>query len=285
MAYASTSSPFSSIKGPNVFSGKQWTRSGPSVASTSASPMVVSPAPKLGTSSFSNTLGSSSFSSNVLGSPSPQPSGLKRSGFEAFASTASPFATAAKRSKSPPPQSLFGHRSGSPARHHSPSRASLNPFSAYATGTAHGFSAPAQSVSGSATPALGENGADTEASAATPTQNGDADAASEAAEPEKEVSFAERLRSQKEDDDTEDDHKKLNLTEQEGECGVPRFVDARDRACLIAVQTGEEDEDTVYQVRGKLYALSPQNQWKERGTGQLKLNVRREDGEGARLCT
>lgn len=49
------------------------------------------------------------------------------------------------------------------------------------------------------------------------------------------------------------------------------------------VHTGEEDEETVYQVRGKLYALSSQNQWKERGTGTLKLNVRREDGTGARL--
>ena len=47
--------------------------------------------------------------------------------------------------------------------------------------------------------------------------------------------------------------------------------------------TGEEEEDTVYQVRGKLFALSSQNQWKERGTGMLRLNVRRADGGGARL--
>ena len=50
-----------------------------------------------------------------------------------------------------------------------------------------------------------------------------------------------------------------------------------------AVMTGEEEEETVYQVRGKLYALSSQNQWKERGTGMLRLNVKREDGTGARL--
>lgn len=49
------------------------------------------------------------------------------------------------------------------------------------------------------------------------------------------------------------------------------------------VQTGEEEEDTVFQVRGKLYALSEQNSWKERGTGLLKLNVRKSDGGGARL--
>ena len=55
-------------------------------------------------------------------------------------------------------------------------------------------------------------------------------------------------------------------------------------SCLCgAVLTGEEEEETVYQVRGKLFVLSSQNQWKERGTGMLRLNVRREDGGGARL--
>ena len=47
--------------------------------------------------------------------------------------------------------------------------------------------------------------------------------------------------------------------------------------------TGEEEEETVYQIRGKLFALSEQNQWSERGTGLIKLNVRRADGGGARL--
>lgn len=50
-----------------------------------------------------------------------------------------------------------------------------------------------------------------------------------------------------------------------------------------AVITGEEEEETLLQIRGKLYALCPQNQWKERGSGLLKLNVRRADGSGARL--
>lgn len=51
------------------------------------------------------------------------------------------------------------------------------------------------------------------------------------------------------------------------------------------VMTGEEDEETVFQVRGKLFSLSEQNQWRERGTGNLKLNVRRLDSGGARLGT
>jgi Ran-binding protein 3 len=47
------------------------------------------------------------------------------------------------------------------------------------------------------------------------------------------------------------------------------------------VETGEEDENTVHQVRGKLFTLLD-GQWKERGTGQLKLNVSN-DGSSARL--
>lgn len=39
----------------------------------------------------------------------------------------------------------------------------------------------------------------------------------------------------------------------------------------------------MYMVRAKLFCLSDQNQWKERGTGTLKLNVRKSDGERARL--
>jgi Ran-binding protein 3 len=51
---------------------------------------------------------------------------------------------------------------------------------------------------------------------------------------------------------------------------------------FFAVTTGEEDEDTIYSVRGKLFSLDD-NLWKEKGTGLLKLNVKREDGTGARL--
>jgi Ran-binding protein 3 len=47
--------------------------------------------------------------------------------------------------------------------------------------------------------------------------------------------------------------------------------------------TGEEEDETIYSVRGKLFILSEQNQWKERGTGLLRLNRRRVDHSGARL--
>lgn len=39
------------------------------------------------------------------------------------------------------------------------------------------------------------------------------------------------------------------------------------------VNTGEEHEDTVYQLMGKLYQFS--GTWAERGQGQFKLNVER----------
>lgn len=52
---------------------------------------------------------------------------------------------------------------------------------------------------------------------------------------------------------------------------------------LISVHTGEEDEVTLHQVRGKLFVMESTNQWKERGVGLLKLNVRKDDRSGARL--
>ena len=52
---------------------------------------------------------------------------------------------------------------------------------------------------------------------------------------------------------------------------------------VVAVVTGEEEEETIHQVRGKLFSLVGGNTWKERGTGLLKLNVKRDDGTGARL--
>lgn len=48
------------------------------------------------------------------------------------------------------------------------------------------------------------------------------------------------------------------------------------------VITGEEDDRTIHQIRAKLFSLD-NGQWKERGTGLIKLNIRRSDGTGARL--
>ncbi|KAL1407025.1 hypothetical protein Q8F55_006438 [Vanrija albida] len=49
------------------------------------------------------------------------------------------------------------------------------------------------------------------------------------------------------------------------------------------VVTGEEDEETVFQTRVKLFSMDQEGAWRERGLGALKLNKRRADGGGARL--
>ncbi|KEP51410.1 diacylglycerol O-acyltransferase 2B [Rhizoctonia solani 123E] len=51
----------------------------------------------------------------------------------------------------------------------------------------------------------------------------------------------------------------------------------------IQYNTGEEEDFTLFQTRAKLYTQDEQFAYKERGTGLLKLNVRRSDGEGARI--
>ncbi|KAG0286872.1 hypothetical protein BGZ96_009097 [Linnemannia gamsii] len=52
----------------------------------------------------------------------------------------------------------------------------------------------------------------------------------------------------------------------------------------IDVQTGEENEMTIFQTKGKLYADAEKSHtWKERGKGTFKINVGRRDTKVARL--
>jgi Ran-binding protein 3 len=46
---------------------------------------------------------------------------------------------------------------------------------------------------------------------------------------------------------------------------------ATDSEC--AVETGEEDEETIFANKGKLYCFD-NKQWKERGVGTFKVNVK-----------
>ena len=62
-----------------------------------------------------------------------------------------------------------------------------------------------------------------------------------------------------------------------GECDLSFFF------ITCSVLTGEEEDETIHSVRGKLFVLSEQNQWKERGTGLLRLNRRKADRGGARI--
>jgi len=78
------------------------------------------------------------------------------------------------------------------------------------------------------------------------------------------LSFAERLREEDKGDEAAD--------------ALPSRIDLQEQELV----TGEEDEDVVFSIRVKLFVLSDAKLWKERGTGQLKLNVQR-SGEGARI--
>lgn len=53
---------------------------------------------------------------------------------------------------------------------------------------------------------------------------------------------------------------------------------------LFIVQTGEEDEMNIYQIKAKLFADTEKTHaWKERGKGTFKVNVGRKDTKMARL--
>ncbi|KAL4264090.1 RanBD1 domain-containing protein [Pleurotus pulmonarius] len=243
MSYASASSPFAAVKGKSVFSTSS--KSPPPPASA-ASP---TPSPF---SSFSST--------STLTSPT------KRSGFEAFASSASPFASVA-RSKSPGLGSSSKlNRNKSPPRRANP--ANINAFSSYATTGIAAFSAPTPKRARATSP----NGASSSSRSslersAMKESLGVESSGNEDERDDRQLTFGEKLRASKdngEDTKSEEEDAKIVLTEQD-------------------VLTGEEDEETLHQVRGKLFTLGDTNQWKEKGTGLLRLNVRRSDGGGARL--
>ncbi|KIY68029.1 hypothetical protein CYLTODRAFT_490106 [Cylindrobasidium torrendii FP15055 ss-10] len=239
-AYASKSG-FSVAKGPSIFSS-----AGPSTPSTFslASPTPPLPAtPIFGQSSVVTppVLSPSvtrDGSSTPSGSPAPAPSLL--SGFGAFANSGSPF-KALNRSKSPPRKTT------------STSSAALNAFSQYKGNSLQTFKkghvAAKKSAStsrpNSPIPASGnENGIEEEPAVS-----------------DQQTTFGDKLRAVHDDEDesSDRDNGKLNLTEQE------------------VIVTGEEQERTIYSIRGKLYSLDGAT-WKERGVGLLKLNLHDDTG-------
>ncbi|KAJ7255429.1 hypothetical protein B0H12DRAFT_1202147 [Mycena haematopus] len=251
MAYASTSSPFAAVKGRNLFASKN---------ETSPSPFGTGPPVTSGTSS---PFASSSFTA-ALGEPSSPPS-TKRA---VFGVSSSPFAASTKAKQDVLGSTSKLGRAKSPGRRANPAAGS-SAFSAYAGGGVQGFSLSAKTRVRSGSP--DDSGASSLERAATAGSafagNGSApDSGAEDERDDRPISFGEKLRAGKDEEEGKSDEEsaKLVLTEQE-------------------FMTGEEDEETVHQVRGKLFSLVDGNQWKERGTGTLKLNVRRSDGGGARL--
>ncbi|KAJ6488091.1 hypothetical protein DFH09DRAFT_1209933 [Mycena vulgaris] len=245
MAYASTSSPFASVKGQNLFASKKATSPIPFAASTPLSSTASSP-----------------FTAG-LGEPSSPPSSKRA----VFGSSSSPFAASAKAKQDVLGSTSKLGRAKSPPRRANP--AGTSAFSAYASGGVHGFSLPAQKRLRSGSP--DDSGAGSLERATTTgnafATNGSADSGAEDERDDRPVTFGEKLRAGKDEEEegkSDEEGAKPVLTEQE-------------------FTTGEEEEETLHQVRGKLYSLVDGTQWKERGTGTLKLNVRRSDGGGARL--
>ncbi|EAU90388.2 hypothetical protein CC1G_00772 [Coprinopsis cinerea okayama7 len=253
MAYASTSSPFASVKGKNLFASSKSSSPAPSLSST---PSATGFGAKLGESSsqtggFSAFAGTSSPFATATRNKSPPPlnrpnSPPMRSGFDAFSSAASPFASVA-RAKSPVlgTPSKFGRAKSPPRKENS---FAASPFASYVTTGMSPFGVPKRrpgSPDGSSRSSLERGPAVNVFGEANEDSGGDDS-------DEKPSTFGERLRAGKdeEEDDGQDEPK--------------------------------EEEETLMQVRGKLYTLQG-TQWKERGTGIIKINVKREDGNNPRL--
>jgi hypothetical protein len=75
---------------------------------------------------------------------------------------------------------------------------------------------------------------------------------------------------------------KIDIHQIQCKC-VPAPVTAFRSHRVHVDNTGEEDDLTIFQTRAKLYTQDENFAYKERGTGLLKINVRRNDGEGARI--
>ncbi|KAG0704822.1 hypothetical protein DFH29DRAFT_783960, partial [Suillus ampliporus] len=282
MAYAAAASPFAAVKGQNIFSGASSSTSKKLSVSPSPSP---SPTPPL----TNNVPTPSPFvgfaSSQWSVQQTPASTATKRTGFEAFMGSTSPFATAvASPFPSRPKSPLRASGKSALGRSRSPRRNPLSMSSAFSTYASGGvqalFAAPhpkrarAESPNGGSSRSSLERTSSTRVNVFDSAWNESVDGSGSGEEDEDEEqesvrppsTFGERLRAGRdhEENEPEDEKEKEKLQEQD-------------------VVTGEEDEETIHHVRAKLYALCPQNQWKERGTGLLKLNVRRSDGAGARL--
>ncbi|KAJ7252545.1 hypothetical protein C8J57DRAFT_1474187 [Mycena rebaudengoi] len=193
---------------------------------------------------------------NSTPEPSSPSSSSKRAAV--FGSSSSPFSASSKAK-----QDILGSTSKL-SRAKSPPRrvnvAGTSAFGTYAGGGVHGFALPAQKRVRSGSPS-------DDSAPSTVAGNGAADSGAEDERDDRPVSFGEKLRAGKDEEEdgrSDEEGGKPVLTEQD-------------------FTTGEEDEETLHQVRGKLFVLVDGASWKERGTGTIKLNVRRSDGGGARL--
>lgn len=232
MAYAAAASPFAAVKGQNIFSGASSSTSKKPSVSPSPSPSS-SPLPTNNVPTPSPFAGFASSQWSVQQTPAS--TATKRTGFEAFISSASPFATAGvspfpSRPKSPlraSGKSALG-RSRSPPRRNPLSMTSA--FSSYASGGVQAlFAAPhpkrarAESPNGGSSRSSLERTSSTRLNVLDSAWNGSADGSGSGEEDDEEnerppSTFGERLRAGRDDEEDEPDEEKEKerLQEQDG---------------------------------------------------------------------
>lgn len=200
MAYASSSSPFAAVKGQNIFSSNKATSPPPlppmKPAATPVSPFIISPNEPSG--------------SSLTFTP------LKRSGFEAFASSTSPFSSAT-RSKSPilGSTSKLG-RAKSPPRRGNPANSSA--FSLYAGGV-QSFAVPAQKRAKASSPTSSSRSSLERTPGVSTFGSNGAGLDSGPDDDDRSVSFGEKLRAGRNDEEegqSDEEQAKITLTEQDG---------------------------------------------------------------------
>lgn len=203
MAYASTNSPFASVKGQNIFGS----RSKPTSFFKAVSPSP-SPAPVFAQSSF----GKSSSPPSMPTSPTAS----KRTGFEAFAGSASPFASVSKPSSS-------ALRSKSPPRTRASASKNTSAFTSYASGGAQAFAVPVTKRARASTPPneIHSSRSSLERNSTLSVFGGTAVVGGDRGQGKKrddgQLSFGEKLRAGKDTDETaSDEEAKPELTAQAG---------------------------------------------------------------------
>ncbi|KIO27312.1 hypothetical protein M407DRAFT_23486 [Tulasnella calospora MUT 4182] len=272
-------SPFAKVSG-NAFGA---TSSSPNLASKSSDPAA--------TSSTSKTA-------------APQPSKSFTSGFGAFMSASTPFASIASAVPS-----IFGSQASSaaPKRSASPDTASPNAGTnrsrSPSVGSLNRRKSPPPSGSAKPKPGAGfglyNNGNFGFGSATAKTRHSPSpslDATSKKETRDEEGSEKKKQRTEEStqtegEDDGEGEKRGASWNEllAAKEAGGGKEEETAEQQNKkpkveeIEVHTGEEDEETRHQARGRLFYLSEDGAWRERGTGALKINVKRETGRRARL--
>ncbi|WWC86662.1 uncharacterized protein L201_001539 [Kwoniella dendrophila CBS 6074] len=246
---------------PNTEAGKTVPTTTTKKAQTTFSSFASSASPFASLKNPSPDSGSSS--TTGLSAPTPAPAKKPQATFGSFSGTSSPFASAASpapTTTSTPPTTQATDIEKNPESSIAQVKKPQATFGAFSSSSSPFTSAKPTSTFGSAPSkgsAFGTYSSTSSAFSTKKTTPVEGEAKSEAGP----SNFGDILKESGGDSATEE---KVEMQEQD-------------------VTTGEEEEETVFQTRTKLYTTDKNGGWKERGVGLLKLNVRRSDGSGARL--